>query len=182
MIAPLKAYAWQFAALGLAAALLWQTQQRHGAELDAATATTALNQERTRAANAALQLSEDYRQRETENRHEREKIIAQGQAALAPAAAAAERAGVAERRMRTELADYLTRHRAAALDRAAAGQCTPDPAALDLLADLYRRADNRAGQLAAIADDARRRGHTCEQIHDADRKTLNAEGAHAQAQ
>ena len=51
---------------------------------------------------------------------------------------------------------------------------------LDLLANLYRRADERAGELAQIADDARRRGSACEAIHDADRRTLNGEGGDAQ--
>jgi hypothetical protein len=50
---------------------------------------------------------------------------------------------------------------------AAAGQCAPDTAALDLLAELQRRADERAGELARIADDARSRGEACERTHEA---------------
>lgn len=37
----------------------------------------------------------------------------------------------------------------------------------ELLAELFRRADQRAGELAAIADQARIRGLTCEAAYDA---------------
>jgi transposase InsO family protein len=50
--------------------------------------------------------------------------------------------------------------------RAAAEQCAPDTGALNLLAELQRRADSRAGALARIADDARRRGSACERAYD----------------
>ena len=78
--------------------------------------------------------------------------------------------------MRRDLADYLTQHRAAALARAAAGQCTPDPAPIDLLAELQRRADDRAGELAHIADDARVRGLACERAYDSARTMIEAAG------
>jgi len=35
-----------------------------------------------------------------------------------------------------------------------------------VLADVFKRADKRAGDLAAIADQARARGMTCEQAYD----------------
>lgn len=40
----------------------------------------------------------------------------------------------------------------------------------ELLAELFRRADQRAGELAAIADQARLRGLTCEAAYDANLK------------
>lgn len=82
--------------------------------------------------------------------------------------------------MRRELADYLTAHRERATAAAAASQCAADGPALDLLADLFRRADQRAGELAAIADTARARGAACERAHDAARETLNEAAPHAQ--
>ena len=69
---------------------------------------------------------------------------------------------------------------AAAVARAAAGQCTPDTGPLDLLADLQRRADDRAGELARIADDARTRGAECASRYDNARALIEA-ARHAQA-
>ncbi len=75
--------------------------------------------------------------------------------------------GIRETFLRSDLAAYITQHRARAQAAAAAGQCPPDPSPLDLLADLQRRADERAGELAAVADDARARGAGCERSYDA---------------
>ncbi|MGH8384914.1 MAG: DUF2514 family protein [Pseudomonas sp.] len=36
-----------------------------------------------------------------------------------------------------------------------------------MLADVFKRADQRAGELAAVADQARARGVTCELIYNA---------------
>ena len=84
--------------------------------------------------------------------------------------------------MRRELADYLTAHRERATAAAAANQCAPDGPAIDLLAELFRRADQRVGELAAIADTARARGNACERAYDAARETLNKAASHAQTQ
>ena len=69
---------------------------------------------------------------------------------------------------------WLSAHRAAANARAAAGQCAPDTSALDLLADLQRRTDERAGELASIADEARYQGSACELLYEAGREMTNA--------
>ena len=180
MLKNFKAHAWQIAALGLAALLLWENQQRHAAELDAANARTTLTTEREAGKAAALTLSETYRKREQENNRARDKITTQAALDTEAANLSAARAATALRGVRADLADYLTTHRARAQAAAAAGQCAADPGALDLLANLYRRADERAGELAQIADDARRRGSACEAIHDADRRTLSGEGGDAQ--
>lgn len=181
MLTQLKAHAWQLAALGLAVLLLRENLQRHAAELDAANARTTLATEREAGKTAALTLSETYRTREQENNRARDKITSQAALDAEAANLRAARAATALRGVRADLADYLTAHRTRAQAAAAAGQCAADPGALDLLAELYRRADDRAGELAQIADDARRRGGTCEAIHDADRRTLNGESGDAQA-
>ena len=129
----------------------------------------------------AREQSETYRAKEQELRNAHDKIERETQATLAAATAGADRAVAAGQRLRRELADYITAHRERATAAAAANQCAPDGPALDLLADLFRRADQRAGELAAIADTARARGAACERAHDAARETLNEPAPHAQA-
>ena len=181
MMDKIKAYGWQFAALALAVGLLVQTQRLADANTKAGDATTTLATERANAERLARQQSEAHRDTERKLREDHDRIDSEAQVALAAAAAGADRARTAGQRLQRELADYITAHRARAIAAAAAGQCTPDTGALDLLADLQRRADDRAGELAAIADEARVRGLACERTHDSDRATLNAEAAHAQA-
>ncbi len=166
MMARLQAYAWQALALVLAALLAWQTLARLGGERDAAQARAELAGEREVAATAALQASEKYRELEDKHRDDLQNIDAQAKQELARSAADIDAARVAAGRLRGDLANYLTAHRVAAQARAAAGQCAPDSSALDLLAELQRRADERAGELARIADDARIRGSSCERSYD----------------
>jgi len=90
------------------------------------------------------------------------------------AVADADAARAAAGRLRGDLAGYITAHRSAAQARAAAGQCAPDTSALDLLAELQRRADERAGELARIADDARARGLSCERAYESGREMMLA--------
>ncbi|GKS83210.1 DUF2514 family protein [Acidovorax sp. SUPP1855] len=181
ILSNLKAYAWQLAALALAVALLAQTRARHVAELDAATTRTTLSAERERASSAALAQSEDHRRKEKELRNGHDRIEGATQAELLEARASAERAVAAGDRLQRDLAGYLTAHRQRALAAAAAGQCETDAGPVDLLAELRRRADQRAGALAAVADDARIRGAACEHAYDAAVATLNKPGPDAQA-
>lgn len=174
MIGRLKAYAWQALALLLAVLLVWQALVRLGAERDAAQARADLATDREAATVAALQASERYRKLEEKHRDDLRNIDTQAQQELARSAADADAARAAAGRLRGDLADYITAHRAAAQARAAAGQCAPDAGALDLLAELQRRADERAGELARAADDARGRGHACERAYDAARALIQA--------
>ncbi|MFG0786935.1 DUF2514 family protein [Delftia tsuruhatensis] len=174
MMARLQAYAWQALALVLAALLGWQTLARLGGERDAAQARAELAGEREAAATAARQASERYRILEDKHRDDIRTIDTQARQELARSAADADAARAAAGRLRGDLANYLTAHRAAAQARAAAGHCTPDTGALDLLAELQRRADERAGALARIADDARARGSACERAYDAGSAMIEA--------
>ncbi|WP_047472559.1 DUF2514 family protein [Delftia sp. ZNC0008] len=170
----LKAYGWQALALVLAALLAWQTMARLGAERDAAQARGELAGEREASATAARQASERYRNLEDKHREDLRTIDTQARQELARSAADADAARAAAGRLRGDLTDYITAHRAAAQARAAAGQCAPDTGALDLLAELQRRADERAGALARIADDARGRGSACERAYDAGSAMIEA--------
>ena len=174
MIARLQAYAWQLLALLLAVLLAWQALARLGAERDAAQARAELAGEREASATAARQASEKYRKLEDKNRDDLHNIETRAQQELARSAADADVARAAAGRLRGDLAGYITAHRAAAQARAAAGQCTADTGALDLLAELQRRADDRAGELARIADDARSRGSACERAYDAGSAMIEA--------
>ncbi|EPD40841.1 MULTISPECIES: DUF2514 family protein [Delftia] len=173
MMARLQAYAWQALALVLAALLAWQTLARLGGERDAAQARAELAGEREAAATAARQASERYRILEDKHRDDIRTIDTQVRQELARSAADADAARAAAGRLRGDLANYITAHRAAAQARAAAGQCSPDTGALDLLAELQRRADERAGKLARIADEARARGGACERAYDASRVLMD---------
>lgn len=181
MMDKIKAYGWQFVTLALAVGLLVQTQRLADANTKAGDATTTLATERATADRLARQQSEAHRETERKLREDHERIEGEAKAAIAAVAADADRARTAGQQLRRELADYLTAHRARALAAAAAGQCPPDTRAVGVLAELFDRADHRAGELAAIADTARARGLACERTHDSDRATLNAEAVHAQA-
>ena len=150
------------------------------ARLETAHAESTLHAERATAARAALTTSDRYRKLGDTHRDEVAQIHEDAQAALAAAGAGSARADLARNRLQRELADYLTQHRAAAQARAAAGQCTPDTGPADLLAELQRRADDRAGELAHIADTARARGQACERAYDSARAMIEAANAQAQ--
>ena len=181
MLAKFKAYAWQLAAIALGVLLAVQTVRLANAERDHARAVGVFNAAAAAAERKAREQSETYRAKEKELRNAHDKIERETQATLAAANAGADRAVAAGQRLRRELADYLTAHRERATAAAAANQCATDGPALDLLADLFRRADQRAGELAAIADTARARGAACERAHDAAREALNEAAPHAQA-
>ena len=174
MLALLKSRAWQILALVLAVLLLWQSLARQADRVAAFAARADLAMERAAAAAAAAETSERYRKLEGTYRENLDTIARESGQAQARAAADADAARAAAGRLRGDLADYITAHRAAAQARAAAGQCAPDAGALDLLAELQRRADERAGELARIADDARGRGGACERAYDAGAAMMHA--------
>ena len=182
MLTKFKAYAWQIAAIALGVLLTVQSVRLANAQRDHARAVGVFNAAAATAERKAREQSETYRAKEQELRNAHDKIERETQAALAAATAGADRAVAAGQRLRRDLADYITAHRERATAAAAANQCAPDGPALDLLAELFRRADQRAGELAAIADTARARGNACERAYDAARETLNKAASHAQTQ
>ncbi len=86
---------------------------------------------------------------------------------LAAAHADASRARAAAVGLRRELAGFIDTHRHRAQAAAAAGQCAPDDTASVVLADLFSRADDAAGELAAAFDESRARGLGCESGYEA---------------
>ncbi|VWB98748.1 DUF2514 family protein [Burkholderia lata] len=112
------------------------------AQLDAATAARTEEQRRTA---AQQEIANDANQQRT--------------AALADAFAARAAAGSLQQRVDQLVA--VARHPAASAGSPAAGD------ALDLLADVLGRADQRASELAEYADRARIAGQQCERDYDA---------------
>ncbi|ADU99036.1 DUF2514 family protein [Alicycliphilus denitrificans] len=168
----LKTYAWQLAALALAVLLLLQTHRLTNAAKAEAKAAIALATHTAEVERELRELTDRYRTLEGNYRNDLLTIADTYASETRRFLDDADRANAARDSMRRDLAAYIESHRAAALNRAAAGQCTPDTAALDLLADLQRRADDRAGELALIADDARTRGAECASRYDSARALI----------
>jgi hypothetical protein len=170
MLTTLRANAWKYTAialgLGLGFALLIQTLRLAESQLETAHTENTLQTERTAAALSALKTSERYRKLGDKHRDEIAQTDTAAQTAIAAADAGRARAVDARNRLQRDLADYITQHRAAAQARAAAVQCAPDTGPADLLADMLRRSDDRAGELAHVADIARARGLACERAYD----------------
>jgi hypothetical protein len=143
------------ALMAMSAAAAWQWQANaYGKQIaDIRTAQA----EALATAQAQARAEEQRRQIEIEGiRRDAQDHIAQ--AAADAAAADAHAVGL------QQLADKLAR-RPASCPSAAAGSETADPARL-LLADLFRRADEIAGDMAAYADGARIAGEACERAAD----------------
>lgn len=189
MLEKLKSYGWQLVAMLLLIMFAWCYVHRLSDAAKHATEQSKLVRQleadaRTFAQleRAARSLGEFYRTLEGNHRADIEKINTTASAALANANDGAARAHAAKQRLQSDLADYITAHREAAIARAASGECTADTSTLYLLADLQRRADDRAGELAHIADTARARGAACEQSYDsAEAMTMKA-AAHVETQ
>ncbi|AJY14242.1 DUF2514 domain-containing protein [Burkholderia dolosa] len=130
---------------------------------DGVRATTAAAQKSQLEAVAAARAEE---QRRTAAQSEIAKDAnKQRTAALADAFAARAAAGSLQQRV-----DQLV---AAALHPAAAAGSSATGDALDLLADLFGRADERAGELAKIADERGIAGQQCERDYDALTESIN---------
>lgn len=116
----------------------------------------------------------EYRALENRTRTAIEKEATDGQQKIDRARADADSARAVAAGLQQQLAHY----RGAAAQRAAhPGLATAGPAAgdaLDLLAHLFSRADDRAGELAAFADLAHAAGITCERAYDTLERELNS--------
>lgn len=143
---------WPIAALALAAALWWQGNALHKAQAHA----------------AQLEHAQEVAWIETKNleakhRHAVTEQDTQTRAAIAVAQVDADRASAAAGRLRRDLAAYVARNSQPA---AVTGQCATNNDATVVLADLFSRADDAAGELAAALDEARVRGRGCETSYD----------------
>ena len=167
----------QVLVLALASSAVVQTWRLHGAQLEVAEVRTQQARQQAENERLARVASETNRQLERQYRDQVSEIETRAQADLAQSSLAVDRARDAGQRLQRELAVYVERQRASASTAAAAGQCQADAApAVDLLAELFRRADQRAGELAAVADEARIRGLACEATYQTVNDAMNQAG------
>ena len=120
--------------------------------------------EAARATNEAAERAKEHSRQQAIN-----KVVQNGQALIDTAAAAVTAANRESDRLRSA-ADGLASRIAAS--QAGGNSCTAAASAaatraVMVLADVLKRADQRAGDLATVADQARARGLTCEQAYDA---------------
>lgn len=97
-------------------------------------------------------------QKEAQDAHDKELAAARADAGRAAGAAAG---------LRQQLAAFTAAARRPAGNPAAVGDGPPAGTALDLLADLFGRADESAGILAEALDRSHAAGRQCEREHDA---------------
>lgn len=156
VIQTIRGNLWPLLALALALGLYAQGQQLHQAQ--------------THASELEHQQDLAWAQKknlETQYRHDSEQKDKETRDTIALARDDADRARATAAGLRSDMASYLDAHRHRAQAAAAAGQCAPDDTAAVVFADLFSRADARAGELAAAFDESRARGAGCAAIHDA---------------
>lgn len=168
-LAGLLPFQWYFigaAALGLVAFGGTQTWRLHSSQAQAAEAKATLEQERATAASAALAATTANRVEEQRRAAAQQKVADETTRLLAKARADGASAAVSHGRL-SDRADSLARGCSAPSDPGTAiGSTTASGAGL-LLADVLRKSDERSGQLASYADQARIAGHACEAAYDA---------------
>lgn len=131
--------------------------------------TTQRAQEDTARVRATLRLSEAHREEEARREAAKQKEVDDAKQLAVRWAKAAAAADLAAGGLRDQLATFVSdaRARPAAAGSDVAQRSATAGADLDLLADLYRGADARAGELAKALDVSRAAGLRCERLYDA---------------
>ena len=141
----------------------------HGVSTTNATWKAEWNDRDTRDAQAKEQNEAAERAKEQSRQQAINKVVQNGQALIDTAAAAVTAANRESDRLRSAADGVASR---IAASQAGGNSCTAAASAaatraVMVLADVLKRADQRAGDLATVADQARARGLTCEQAYDA---------------
>lgn len=120
-------------------------------------------------ATALAKRQAEARAEEQRRQGEIDAIEKRAEGQIAQAAADADHARAVSDGLHDEAAKLAARLAASERARCAAtaSESATGTTGSELLAELFRRADQRAGELAAIADQARIRGLTCEAAYDA---------------
>ncbi len=164
---------WALITVGsLAAAGVSQTRFTHERANHADTKTQ-FSEYRGAAARAALNLSEKNRATEQELQDAKTTNDQLAQQALEAVMHAATVELTAHRQLQDAARDAADAARTRCAAAGAPGYSTPGEDPIGVLADVFGRADRRAGELAAIADERRIRGLTCEAAYDKARQALN---------
>ena len=163
----LKAYGWMAAAIALGVLLGVQTMRLSAAQLDAATTRTSHADTLRKIADLTTKAVEAVRAEETQRAQKLEAIANDTQKQIDAARIDAAAAARAADSLRGQLARYVAAARAASpgASTAAPGPTASD--ALDVLADMLVKLDERAGIYAEAADRSRIAGVSCEQAYSA---------------
>lgn len=129
--------------------------------------TAQWNADKDRAANVARQADIEARAEEQRRVAAQKGITDEFDRRLKKARADAVNADVASSRLQQRVAALSAASRQSACDPATVQPSTPANDATGVLADLQRRADERAGILARIADERGAAGAACEREYDA---------------
>lgn len=149
----------------------WFSHQRYTAGYSKANAEWALKWKQRDAddATALAKRQAEARAEEQRRQGEIDAIEKRTEGQIAQAAADADHARAVSDGLHDEAAKLAARLAASERARraATASEGATGTTGSELLAELFRRADQRAGELAATADQARIRGLTCEAAYDA---------------
>ena len=163
----IKAYAWQLLALAFAGLLVSQTVRLHTAQLDAANARTATAGTLRTIADLTAKAAQAVRTQETQWAQAQEKNARETATQLTAARVDADGARRAGDRLQQRVAALVAAARAAAAHPGAQPAVASAGDPIGVLADVFSRADARAGVLADYADAARIAGAGCERDYDA---------------
>jgi hypothetical protein len=166
---------WVYAALitALAALLAWSQISLANERAARARDATGYAQAVAQAVAATLAQEQSNRQTERDLENAKSENATTTRALLDANAAAAARVGVESGRLRDAARAAAARAREACPDAGTQYAVTPGADAIGLLAEVLGRADQRAAELAAVADDARTRGLSCEREYDNARALIN---------
>lgn len=155
-------------------AVWWFSHQRYTAGYSKANAEWALKWKQRDAddATALAKRQAEARAEEQRRQGEIDAIEKKAKGQIAQAVADADHARDISVGLHAEASKLAARLAASERARRAATSSPGETGSTDgeLLAELFRRADQRAGEMAAIADQARVRGLTCEAAYDANVK------------
>ena len=124
------------------------------------------NVEKIQTQAASIKAQDDNAEETARRTRAQQEAIHERDTKLAAALADADTLRAAGVRLRSDTAAFIAAHRRGAgrdSSPPAGGQTAPD--ALDVLADLFSRADETAGELAEALDRSHLAGLTCERIH-----------------
>lgn len=163
---PWRLYAELAVAAALVAALGTQTVRLAGAERATEAAKRVHTEHLAADERATRQAEQDARAEENRRTAAHREISDEAQRMAARGRADSAAADDAARRVRDRVAELAAACPAAGNPAAAAGSAPATGPGL-VLADMLRRADARAGELARYADEARGAGVACERAYDA---------------
>lgn len=167
ILTPIKFYATLVAFGLLLAVISTQTLRLTFSERRVAELKMVAAQEGERQANAVALAVQAERELETQRRAAQDKVIHDAETQAAKNLVDATAARIERDGMRHQLTAYVAASRQTRSDSAAPITSTSTRNPLDLLSELFSRADDRAGDLAIYADDLRTRLVACERSYDA---------------